>query len=93
MGILERQKSILLKAMNLYKSRNKTIRPFEDGNIKPSNFPHNATESESEPELEQELEPESPEDSIKERVKLKGRTKSEKSADRETIKQEQDLKY
>ena len=48
--------------MNLYDNRNKIIRAFENGNIKPSNFPHNATETEpkSEPESEQESEPEPP---------------------------------
>ena len=46
--------------MNLCNGRSKIIKLFEDKNIVPSNFPHNAkseqimeSESESEPELEQ----------------------------------------
>ena len=45
--------------MNLYGNRKKIIRESENSNIKPSNFPHNATEIEPEPESEPEPEQES----------------------------------
>ena len=36
------QKDVILNAMNLYDSRNKIIKLFEEGNIKSSNYAYNA---------------------------------------------------
>ena len=77
--------------MNLCNGRSKIIKLFEDKNIVPSNFPHNAkseqimeSESESEPELEQiselrfKLNPKF-EESIAERTKMRRRKYDEEN--------------
>ena len=61
--LFDRQKNVSLNAMNFFNGKRKIIREFEKGDIKPSNFPHNALNLEPEPEPE----PEPPKESIREK--------------------------
>ena len=65
--------------MNLCDDRNTIIKLFEDKNIKPSDYPYNATSEELEEKSESESESESEfEESITERTKLGRQEKSNK---------------
>ena len=71
-NILEDQKNILINAMKLCNGKNKIIKLYEDKNIKPSNFSHNAK---SEPEeFETKIE-----ESIAERTKMRRQKFDEKN--------------
>ena len=73
--------------MNLYGNRKKIIRESENSNIKPSNFPHNATEIEPEPESEPEPEQESvPEPPIERTNKIQKICCTEKQSSRKRTK-------
>ena len=52
--ILKELKDVLLNEIKLYDGKSKIIKLFEDKNIKPSNFPHNA-KSKPEPKMNQNL--------------------------------------
>ena len=67
--ILKELKDVLLNEIKLYDGKSKIIKLFEDKNIKPSNFPHNA-KSKPEPKYEPKFE-ETIADKIKRRKKIK----------------------
>ena len=68
-GTSKEQKDALLNAIRLYDGRSKITRLFENKDIEPSDYPHNAK---SEPE---ESEPKEYEESIAERTKIRRQKK------------------
>ena len=56
-GTLKEQKAVLLNAINFYDGRSKIIRLFENKDIRPSHYPHNAKSEPEEFEEAKEFEP------------------------------------
>ena len=56
-GTIKEQKAVLLDAIKLYDGRSKIIRLFENKNIKPSNYPHNAKFELDEHNIKEKFEP------------------------------------
>ena len=55
-GTTKEQRAVLLDAIKLYDGRSKIIRLFENKNIKPSNYPHNAKFEPDEHNIEEKSE-------------------------------------
>ena len=65
-----------MNPIKLYDGRSKTIKLFEDENIKPSAFPHNERSEPDEYDEVEEFEPKEYEESIRERTKLRREKRS-----------------